>query len=155
MATLFCVSNPISHSSPSFVSSMRAPPFFYSPALRIAGDRRRRGSAMAARAGPSTSSILFAIALPSSLLAVTILAALKMGDRLDRQWLEEMAKTEALKELEEYSDDDNDEDDDDDISTEDDNMETYVQEEPALQAEPVLQEEPALPHTRNRPKRVV
>ena len=90
MTTLFCVSNPISHLSA--FASLRAPPFFFnSPALRIhAGGRERRGSAVATRAGPSTSSILFAIALPSFLLRITILAALRMGDKLDQDWLEEV-----------------------------------------------------------------
>ncbi|RDY07415.1 hypothetical protein CR513_08477, partial [Mucuna pruriens] len=148
MATLFfCVSNPISHSSA--FASLRVPPFFNSPTLRIPGSgRTRRGSAVAARAGPSTSSILFAIALPSSLLGVTILAALRIGNKLDREWLEEMAKNEALKEDDEYDDDDdNDNDDDDNDNKKDDIMKTHVREEPADQ------EEPALPHARNRPKR--
>ncbi|TKY49647.1 hypothetical protein E2542_SST27086 [Spatholobus suberectus] len=138
MATLFCVSNPISH--PSAFASLRTPPFFNSPPLRVpAGGRKRRGSAVAARAGPSLNSVLFAIALPSSLLAVTVLAALRMGDKLDREWLEEVARNEASMELDEYDDDDDH--NNDDGSGEEDSMETFVQEEPALS------------HARNRPKR--
>nr|KYP41049.1 hypothetical protein KK1_037572 [Cajanus cajan] len=79
-------------------------------------------------------SILFAVALPSSLLGVTILAALRMGDKLDRDWLEEMAKNEAALEIDEYDDDD---DDDDGGGQEESSAETYVR-QPAL---------------RNRPKR--
>ncbi|ESW21011.1 hypothetical protein PHAVU_005G033400 [Phaseolus vulgaris] len=135
MATFFSVYNPISQ--PSAFASFRAKPFFNSPPLRIhAAARKRRSTVAAARAGPSTKSILFAIALPSSLLAVTIFAALRMGDKLDREWREEIAKNEAAKELEGY--------DDSDDGSEDDSIETYVQEEPALQEEPTL---------RNRPKR--
>ncbi|KAG5049285.1 hypothetical protein JHK85_010388 [Glycine max] len=76
---------------------------------------------MAARTGPSTSCILFAIVLPSFLLRITILAALRMGDKLDQDWLEEKPKQEmkALMELEKYDDDDSDDGD-----TEEDNMET-------------------------------
>ncbi|BAT93458.1 hypothetical protein LR48_Vigan05g013000 [Vigna angularis] len=138
MATFFSVSNPISQ--PSSFASFSAAPFFNTPPLRIhAGSRKRRSTAVVARAGPNTKSILFAIALPSSLLAVTIFSALRMGDKLDQDWREEMAKMEAAKELDEY--------DDSDDGSQDDSMETYVQEEPALK------EEPTLPHTRNRPKR--
>ncbi|KAK7325357.1 hypothetical protein VNO77_29519 [Canavalia gladiata] len=135
MATLFCVSNPtISHPLTSF-ASLRAPPIPNSPALRFtAGRQKARDSAVAVRAGPSTSSIAFSIALPLSLLAVTVIASVRMADKLDQQWLEEMANNEALMEDDEeddYTDDDNEKDD----------LETYVQEEPAL------------PSARHRPKR--
>jgi len=90
MATFFfTVSNPISQ--PFAFASFRATAFFNPPPLSIyAAARKRRGTAVAARAGPSTKSILFAIALPSSLLAVTIFAALRMGDKLDQEWREEV-----------------------------------------------------------------
>ncbi|XP_020240573.1 uncharacterized protein LOC109819296 [Cajanus cajan] len=131
MGTLLRVSTPIS----AFASfRLRAPPV-NSPALCIhGGGRSRRGSAAGARAGPTMKSILFAVALPSSLLGVTILAALRMGDKLDRDWLEEMAKNEAALEIDEYDDDD---DDDDGGGQEESSAETYVR-QPAL---------------RNRPKR--
>ncbi|KRH62920.1 hypothetical protein GLYMA_04G142000v4 [Glycine max] len=113
MATLFCGSNPISY--PSAFASLRAPPFFFnSPGTVRLGD------------GGSTSCILFAIVLPSFLLRITILAALRMGDKLDQDWLEEQ-EMKALMELEKYDDDDSDDGD-----TEEDNMETNVQEEPTL-----------------------
>lgn len=135
LATLFSLSNPIS-------SFCRASPFPNPPVLLhipTSPPKQRRGTALVAHAGPTTNSILFAIALPTSLLAVTILAALKMGDKLDRDWLEEMAKNEALKEVEE--DDDEDSNDNDDGVGEEDSVETSVQEEPALS------------RARNRPKR--
>ncbi|KAK7271564.1 hypothetical protein RJT34_27572 [Clitoria ternatea] len=135
MATLFCVSNPIA--PPLALASPGATPFPNFSSLRLAGGRRKaRGSAVAARAGPSTTSIAFAIALPTSLLAVTVLASIRMADKLDQDWLEEVAKNEAFMEADE--DDDDDDYDEDDYDNEDDDIETY---------------EPALPQARNRPKR--
>lgn len=42
------------------------------------------------RAGPSTNSYIFAFALPLSLLAITIVASLRIGERLDKEFLEEV-----------------------------------------------------------------
>ncbi|KAL2337108.1 hypothetical protein Fmac_011554 [Flemingia macrophylla] len=143
MGTLLCVSNPML----AFASLRLRAPLLKSPVVGIpAGGRNRRGSAVAARAGPTMKSILFAIALPSSLLGVTILAALRMGDKLDRDWLLEMAKNEAAMEIDEFDDENDDEDNDDNNDNgvdEINSTETYVQ-------QPARQEEPAL---RNRPKR--
>ncbi|KAF7824645.1 Proteinase-activated receptor 1 like [Senna tora] len=112
-------------------ASFTPPSFSISPpAIRFSGDsfrrRKLRGSTVVTRAGPSSSSYIFAFALPFSLLAITIFASLRIGERLDREFLEEMAMNEAIMETEE--------DDEDDI-------ETYIQEEPALT------------RARNRPKR--
>ncbi|XP_027341636.1 zinc finger protein castor homolog 1 [Abrus precatorius] len=142
MATWFCFSNPtISH--PFAFASLRVPPFPNSPALRFtAGGRKSRGSAVVTRAGPSTTSIVFAIALPLSLLAVTVLASVRMADKLDQQWLEELAKNEATMEVDDRDDDEDDEDDDnDDYDNKEDIIEAFVQEELSL------------PRARNRPRR--
>jgi len=42
------------------------------------------------RAGASTSSYAFAIALPLSLLGVTIFTALRIGEKLDQDFYEEV-----------------------------------------------------------------
>lgn len=80
------------------------------------------------RAGPNTSSYLFAFAVPFSLLAVTIFTSIKIADKLDRDFLEEVAINQAIREAEEESDD----------------VEISVEE---------IVQEPVLPRTRNRPKR--
>ncbi|KAI3425606.1 uncharacterized protein J3R85_010127 [Psidium guajava] len=83
-----------------------------------------RGVRLVARAGPSSSSYAFAFVVPLSLLVVTIFASIKIADKLDRDFLEELAINQAIK--------DADEGDDDEVS---------------------LKEKPVLSRTRNRPKR--
>ncbi|MCI39437.1 putative high chlorophyll fluorescence 153, partial [Trifolium medium] len=76
MATLFLISNPISHSTNSFTfPSLRIPPSRNSPPLLLTGCRRPRGATVLTRAGANASSYAFAIALPLSLLAVTVFTA--------------------------------------------------------------------------------
>ncbi|XP_057456305.1 uncharacterized protein LOC130747386 [Lotus japonicus] len=137
MATSFLFSNPL---SPSFtLPSVRVPQLRSSPVIQHAGHREPRGAAVVTRAGPSTSNFIFAFTLPLSLLAITVFTSLRIGYKLDQDFLEEMAMNEALMEAEEDIDDEDDIDDDD--------MKTSLQEP--------LQQEPALPRTRNRPKREV
>ncbi|XP_054816585.1 uncharacterized protein LOC129316277 [Prosopis cineraria] len=116
--------------------SFKPAPLLNSPAIYFAGDscrrRKPRRLTVVTRAGPSSSSYFFAFALPFSLLAITIVASWRIGDRLDREFLEEMAMNEAIMEAD---------DDDDDNDDEEGEIETYKQEEPAL------------PRLRNRPKR--
>ncbi|KAF8396205.1 hypothetical protein HHK36_017818 [Tetracentron sinense] len=102
---------------------------FRPSAFRFAGElglrNTRGGLAVVTRAAPSTSNLVFAFVFPISLLAVTIFTSIKIADKLDKEFLEEVAVNQVIKEG-------NDEDDDTPIS---------------------LEEEPALPRTRNRPKR--
>lgn len=79
------------------------------------------------RAGPSSTSYIFAFVFPLSLLAITIFTSIRIADKLDKKFYEEMAINEAIREDEE-------EDSNSGIS---------------------VKEEPALPRTRNRPKREV
>ncbi|OIW21253.1 hypothetical protein TanjilG_31183 [Lupinus angustifolius] len=159
MATFSLISNSLSNSL-TFLSpppSSRAPPFPISPELHFsAADdshrRKPRGAMVATRAGPSTSSLVFAFTLPLSLVAVTVFASIRIADKLDQKFLEEMAMNEAIMEVDEF-DKDNDDDEDDDV-------ETYLQEEPVFphalnrpDVDTSLQEEPAVPRGRNRPKR--
>ncbi|KAL8144465.1 hypothetical protein V2J09_017497 [Rumex salicifolius] len=104
------------------------------PAVRFAGEsvlrRSRRADSVVTRAGPTSNTLIFAFVFPLSLLAVTIFAAIRIGDRLDKKFLEELAMNQALREMDEEEED-----------------------------ETVLvvpkEEEPALPRARNRPKRQV
>lgn len=77
------------------------------------------------RAGPGTGTYIFAFVLPLSLLAVTVFTASRIADKLDRDFLQEMAINEAIMEAA-------DDDGDDGLS---------------------LEEKSAVPRTRNRPKR--
>ncbi|KAK9283463.1 hypothetical protein L1049_011708 [Liquidambar formosana] len=117
--------------TPTTRASFKSSLVLNSPAIRFAatghfGRQKTRGVRVVTRAGPSTSSYVFAFVLPFSLLAITIFASVKIADKLDREFLEDLAINEAIREAE------GEEDGDVGIS---------------------LEEEPALPRTRNRPKR--
>ncbi|OMO90126.1 hypothetical protein COLO4_19345 [Corchorus olitorius] len=99
---------------------------------RLSHHRTTRGMTVVTRAGPNTSSYVFAVVFPLSLLAVTIFTSIKIADKLDRDFLEDLMINQAMREA-----DEEDDDGDDDIS-----LEEIVQ-------------EPVLPRTRNRPKREV
>ncbi|KAK9192220.1 hypothetical protein WN943_020836 [Citrus x changshan-huyou] len=94
------------------------------------------------RAGASSSSYVFAFVLPLSLLALTVFASLKLDDKLERQYLEELIINEAMKDQEEQQ---YDEDEEEEEEEEDDDQVLLEEKLP----------EPALPRTRNRPKREV
>ena len=64
-----------------------------SPAVRFSGElcrRKTRGLSVVTRAGPSTSSYVFAFVFPLSLLAVTIFTSLRVDDKLEREFREEV-----------------------------------------------------------------
>lgn len=88
MATLFPLFNPISHSFT--FPSLRAPPSRNSSPLLLTGCRRPRPATVVTRAGASTSSYAFAIALPLSLLGITVFTALRIGQKLDQDFYEEV-----------------------------------------------------------------
>ncbi|XP_022938548.1 uncharacterized protein LOC111444753 [Cucurbita moschata] len=100
-----------------------------SPAVRFPGDLSavKTLRLVTTRAGASTSSYIFAFSIPFSLVLVTALTALKIGDNLDKKFLEELALNQAIME-----EDEENKDDGSGIS---------------------FEEKPALPRTRNRPKR--
>lgn len=52
--------------------------------------RKARGLTVVTRAGPSTTQYVFAFVLPLSLLALTVFASVKVSDKLDRDFLEEV-----------------------------------------------------------------
>ncbi|KAK6928824.1 hypothetical protein RJ641_005029 [Dillenia turbinata] len=137
------------NSAPSNIRPTQPPvsssSFRFSTAIRFSGDlgrRRTRGLSVITRAGPSTSSYLFAFLLPLSLLAATVFTSIKIADKLDQQYLEELAINEAIREAEE---EDGGEDTSSDEETEPENE---LEPEPELK----LELEPALPQTRNQPK---
>ncbi|XP_057789999.1 uncharacterized protein LOC131006866 [Salvia miltiorrhiza] len=71
------------------------------PLQQIWGVGRRRAISVVTRAGPSTTSYIFAFIFPLSLLAVTTITSIRMADKLDQKFLEELAVNQAILEAEE------------------------------------------------------
>ncbi|KAF6155360.1 hypothetical protein GIB67_019886 [Kingdonia uniflora] len=93
-------------------------------------EKKRRRCGVVTRAGPpSTNSLIFAFVFPLSLLAVTIFTSIRTADKLDQDFLEEL----AIGELE----------------TEDQDQDQDVE----LNSPTSVKKKPALPRMRNRPKR--
>lgn len=95
MASLiFTSSVSLTHSQPSIPTRAFLPPHLSNPpVIRFPGDpsrRRTRGLTAVTRAGPNTSYYVFAFALPFSLLAITIFASIRVADKLDRDYLQEV-----------------------------------------------------------------
>ncbi|XP_044488188.1 uncharacterized protein LOC123212974 [Mangifera indica] len=120
------------------------------PGLGFRFSPKTRGLTVVTRAGPSTSSYVFAFLLPLSLLAGTVFTSLRIADRLDQKFLEELILNEAMREAEEEDDDNDDEGDDE---GKDFDGSDSKKDEVKIFAEKI--QEPVLPHTRNRPKREV
>ncbi|KAG8643085.1 uncharacterized protein LOC110626638 isoform X2 [Manihot esculenta] len=120
-------------SSTPIIASFKPMHLPTSPAISLVRDRRTmRGSTLVTRAGPSTTSYVFAFVFPLSLLIGTIFTSIRIADKLDRDYLEELAINQAIREA-----DEEDDGDDVDIPLEDEAQ------QPALQGS----------RTRNRPKR--
>ncbi|CAI0560305.1 unnamed protein product [Linum tenue] len=135
------------------------------PSLLLAGGGRRkkteRGWTVVRRAGPSTSSYIFALALPLSLLVFTVFTSIRIADKLDSDYLEELIEVsgwvvlsgqlelnQAIMEAQgiEYEEDNEDEDvDGADIATGQEELQLPV---PAFGGS-------SRTRTRNRPKREV
>ncbi|XP_077218005.1 high chlorophyll fluorescence 153 [Tasmannia lanceolata] len=137
--TLFCPSHVLLlRSSPSNIFSTRKTLLLFGPpsaslsppsAIRINDlstiKRRKRGLVVTRAGPPTTTNLIFAFVFPLSLLAVTIFTSIRIADKLDQDFIEELALNEAIME---------EEDSDLDVSIS-------------------LEQETAPPRTRNRPKR--
>ncbi|KAG8363668.1 hypothetical protein BUALT_Bualt19G0046400 [Buddleja alternifolia] len=124
------VCNLLSSSSstlPRLIPTTYKPPPPPLPPRILQVGRRKRGISLVTRAGPSASSYIFAFVLPLSLLAVTIFTSVRIADKLEQKFLEELAVNQAILEAEEN---------DEEVSI------------PSVK-------EPAPTRTRNRPKREV
>lgn len=53
---------------------------------------RTRDLTVVTRAAPSTSSYIFAFVLPLSLIVITVLTSIRVADKLDRDFLEEVSQ---------------------------------------------------------------
>ncbi|CAB4268207.1 unnamed protein product [Prunus armeniaca] len=115
----------LSPPAPSSRALLNPPHVPISPATRFSC-RQARGLTVVTRAGPTTNQYVFAFVMPLSLIAVTVFTSMRIADKLDEDFLEEIAINQAIRET--------DEDDEVDMP---------------------IDEKPALPRTRNRPKREV
>ncbi|KAI3827042.1 hypothetical protein L1987_01104 [Smallanthus sonchifolius] len=114
----------IQSSSPSHIAPLI--PSYQQQVSGVVSCRRSRGSLAVTRAGaPGASTYLFAFLFPFSLLAVTIFTSIKISDKLDRDFYEELEVNQAILEAE---------DEDEDVT-------------------PAFEEPPSQQRTRNRPKR--
>ncbi|KAK1553116.1 hypothetical protein Q3G72_029149 [Acer saccharum] len=141
MASLFLIFNSL---SPSLLTtptraSFRPPHVPLYQGVHFSRKARGLTTGVVTRAGPTTSNYIFAFVLPLSLLAITVFASIKVADKLDDEFLEELILQEAMKEGDEEEEEEEEDDDDDE-----DDVETYLEEKA---------QELAIPRTRNRPKR--
>uniref|UniRef100_A0A2C9UY86 Uncharacterized protein n=1 Tax=Manihot esculenta TaxID=3983 RepID=A0A2C9UY86_MANES len=94
-------------SSTPIIASFKPMHLPTSPAISLVRDRRTmRGSTLVTRAGPSTTSYVFAFVFPLSLLIGTIFTSIRIADKLDRDYLEELAINQAIREADEEDDGD-------------------------------------------------
>ncbi|KAF9596885.1 hypothetical protein IFM89_013933 [Coptis chinensis] len=102
-------------------------------------EKKNRGFVVVTRAGPpSNTSLIFAFVFPLTLLLATIFTSIRIADKLDEDYLEELAINQAIMEGEEEEDGDS--------ST------TLTDEKPAVPT--WAQGKPKnVPRIRNRPKR--
>lgn len=86
---------PLPSPPPTQQPSIKPPHSVFFPVVRFSGDpicrkTRGRGLTVVTRAGPGTSSYIFAFVLPLSLLAITVFTSIRIADKLDEDFLEEV-----------------------------------------------------------------
>ncbi|KAI3905593.1 hypothetical protein MKX01_036502 [Papaver californicum] len=89
--------------------------------------QKKRGFAIVTRAAPTTANLIFAFVFPLTLLLVTIFTSIKIADKLDQDYVEELAINQAIMEGKDEKED---------------SLASLEEEEPAT-----------VTRTRNRPKR--
>ncbi|XP_031485817.1 uncharacterized protein LOC116254517 [Nymphaea colorata] len=106
------------------------------------GWKEGRGSRLVAKAGPpSNTTLIFAFVFPLSLLVITVLNAIRIADKLDEKFLEELAVNQAIM------------NEDAAAAADDDNGDGYGSGHDSNLT--VLEEEASVPRLRNRPKRLI
>ncbi|XP_052171741.1 uncharacterized protein LOC127787709 [Diospyros lotus] len=88
--------------------------------------RKTKGLSVVTRAAPGASTYVFALVLPLSLLAITVFTSIRIADKLDKAFIEEIAMNQAIM---------------------------GADEEEGGDAAMPLEEKPLVSRTRNRPKR--
>ncbi|KAF5198533.1 high chlorophyll fluorescence [Thalictrum thalictroides] len=109
---------------------------FLSPASNgFEKGKKKRGLEVVTRAGLSSTNLIFAFVMPITLVLVTVFTSIKIADKLDEDFMEELAKNEAIMQGEGM----------------DEGTSTLADEKSA--APTWEQEKSAVPRIRNRPKR--
>ncbi|ONI20646.1 hypothetical protein PRUPE_2G027100 [Prunus persica] len=80
----------LSPPAPSSRALLNPPHVPISPATRFSS-RQARGLTVVTRAGPTTNQYVFAFVMPLSLIAVTVFTSMRIADKLDEEFLEEIA----------------------------------------------------------------
>ncbi|KAL1822593.1 hypothetical protein ACET3Z_009371 [Daucus carota] len=125
--TCCCFFTSNSYLPPSTLStSCLSPVSSLSPVVFSGGLTSRRGSSVVTRAVPGPNTYIFAFVFPLSLLVATVFTTIRISDKLDEDFLRELAVNKAILEASE---------DDDEVDG------------------TSIMKEPERPRTRNRPKR--
>ncbi|KAH7864992.1 hypothetical protein Vadar_000894 [Vaccinium darrowii] len=103
MASLFICNSNVTPKTPPLrlLQTNTFPPSLPSSSSLHFCRRNTRGLSVVTRGAPSTGTYIFAFFLPLSLLAVTVFTSIRIADKLDRDFLEEMAINQAIMEGEE------------------------------------------------------
>ncbi|PIA53707.1 hypothetical protein AQUCO_00900352v1 [Aquilegia coerulea] len=109
---------------------------FLSPASNgFEKGKKKRRLEVVTRAGLSSTNLIFAFVMPITLVLVTVFTSIKIADKLDEDFMEELAKNEAIMQEEGV----------------DEGTSTLADDKSAVPT--WAQEKPAVPRIRNRPKR--
>ncbi|KAL5708646.1 hypothetical protein ACHQM5_019416 [Ranunculus cassubicifolius] len=101
----------------------------------------KRGLGVITRAGPpSTNQLIFAFVMPITLVLATVFASIRIADKLDEDYLEELMQEQAMMQGKEPE-----------IEKEGEDDFTMVDEKNAVPT--WAEEKPTAPRIRNRPKR--
>lgn len=84
------VSIPMQPTQTIFSAASSQPPANNFLAGGLSLTRRIRECSVVTRAGPSTSSYLLAFAIPATLIAATVFTSIKIADKLDEDFLEDV-----------------------------------------------------------------
>ncbi|XP_051136883.1 uncharacterized protein LOC127255414 [Andrographis paniculata] len=136
---MLCLCGSLPCISPRLILPAVAPPWngrSIDRILRLSHEKRtsRRGISVVTRAGPSATSYALVFFLPLSLLAATIFISVRVADKLDEKFFEELAMNEAIKEGEENEDGGGN--DEDNISLEQEQTKTRTRNRPKREVEP-------------------
>ncbi|PIA57295.1 hypothetical protein AQUCO_00600198v1 [Aquilegia coerulea] len=119
---------------PSLLTSSSSSSFLSPASNGFEKGKKKRRLEVVTRAGLSSTNLIFAFVMPITLVLVTIFTSIKIADKLDEDFMEELAKNEAIMQ-----------------EGVDEGTSTLADDKSAVPT--WAQEKPAVPRIRNRPKR--
>ncbi|KAK1392551.1 High chlorophyll fluorescence 153 [Heracleum sosnowskyi] len=90
----------------SLTTTCLSPTTSLSPVVFSGGLKSRRGWSVVTRAVPGPNTYIFAFVFPLSLLVATVFTTLRISDKLDEDFLQELAINQAILEASEDDEDD-------------------------------------------------